>query len=154
MATTSNFQFPYPGDGDTPDVPRDIKALADATDAALANALFSPALAGQKIEYGFVEAGSIGAVAAGGLYTWRVTLSSITDVKAAYATWKHISTPNVGWVAPGTVANVGRLEVNLVVAHSNTSQPLNEILVTAYFPIAFTVDNRGGEGVQWMAIGQ
>jgi hypothetical protein len=36
MPQTSQFGLPYPVLSDTPDVPRDIKALADATDAALA----------------------------------------------------------------------------------------------------------------------
>jgi hypothetical protein len=35
--TTSKYQFPYPDGTDTPDVPRDIKALAEAVDAKIAS---------------------------------------------------------------------------------------------------------------------
>lgn len=73
MGTTTNFTFPYPEPADPPDVPKDIKALADALDTFL--------LARPKTWGGVVNA----SFDANGNYTWTHNLGWTPAAISAHA---------------------------------------------------------------------
>jgi hypothetical protein len=153
MLQTTRYSIPYPQDGDTPDVPRDIKAAVEVIDEAIWNAdNIRPAVPGQKVAYGFIDARTVGPVQAGGAYTWKITVPEISNIINAVATFKHYSLTDLGWLPPGSLQDVGKFEVNVTVGYQPSDDP-DTLRVTAYFPIAFTPDSRGGEGVNYWVIG-
>jgi hypothetical protein len=142
MGTTPNLSLPYPELSDSPDVPRDIKALAEAIEGT---GLY-------RVVYGFVNAGTIGGVEAGSAYVWNVPQPNppMNTVVYASATWRYMSTPAIGYHGP-TSTVTPRLSVHATV--NVEPNPSTVIQVTAYFPVAYTVDARGREGIFWVIAG-
>ena len=134
MGTTTKYTLPYPEDGDSVDVPRDVKALAERTDSVLSTQL----------------AAKIGAVSGSNVKVARgsVTFSVNAGQLAAYGSS----------VSYGTTFTAVPVVLIMPVASSSAQHVtacLNNVTTTAF---SFNIKNHGGTDqtnrpLYWLAIG-
>lgn len=96
---------------------------------------------------GFYSIDTIGAVAAGSRYTFKISWpAGFNETNCLiFVNWQQGSTPTSGYSA----STAAGMKV-VVSTHLHSSDGFN---VTLYFPETYTVDNRAGyDGVRWMCM--